>query len=65
LEASSNGFEPGENPAVVELHAWNIMGGRIDWAAVPVLAEAYGIEDLELFIDLLGTIQEHVAKRNG
>lgn len=36
------------------------MDGRIDWAAIPVIVDLYGIEDVEMFIDKLSAIREHV-----
>jgi hypothetical protein len=40
------------------LQAWNGMGGLIDWNAVPVFCELYGIEDVELFIAHLTAIRD-------
>jgi hypothetical protein len=35
------------------------MGGQIDWAALPVIVELYGVEDVDLFIAKLDAIREH------
>ena len=32
------------------LLAWNLMGGAIDWAALPWVAEYLGIDDLDAAI---------------
>lgn len=44
------------------LNAWDLMGGRIDWAALPVVCELYGIRDPDTFIAQLVAIREHVRK---
>lgn len=36
------------------------MGGMIDWAALPIVVEIYGIEDVPLFISKLEAIREHL-----
>lgn len=35
------------------------MGGVIDWQALPVLIEMYGIEDVETLLRQLITIRNH------
>ena len=35
------------------------MGGCIDWAAMPILIDVYGVEDVELFIAKLDAIRAH------
>jgi hypothetical protein len=40
------------------IQAWNMMGGTIDWAALPVITEMLGIEDIELFIRQLVLIRD-------
>jgi hypothetical protein len=39
------------------VRAWNLMGG-IDWAALPVVAEMLGIEDIETLVINLTEIRE-------
>lgn len=39
------------------IRAWNLMGG-IDWAALPVVAELYGITDIDLLIHQLVAIRD-------
>jgi hypothetical protein len=34
------------------------MGGAIDWTALPIIAEIYGIDDIELFVAKLDAIRE-------
>lgn len=36
------------------------MGGMIDWTALPIVVELYGVEDVGLFISKLEAIREHV-----
>ena len=35
------------------------MVGKIDWSAIPILVELYGIEDVETFLAQLEAIKEH------
>lgn len=37
-----------------------MMGGHIDWVALPVVAEIIGITDIECLLIQLETIKEHV-----
>lgn len=39
--------------------AWNLMGGAIDWAALPVVAEMIGITDVDLLVRGLCQIRQH------
>lgn len=34
------------------------MGGVIDWAALPLLCEIYGVEDVEMFISQLALLRD-------
>ena len=34
------------------------MGGAIDWAALPVITEMLGIEDIEAFVNRLTAIRD-------
>jgi len=40
------------------MKAWGIMGGQIDWAAIPLISETIGIIDIEKFINQLVIIRE-------
>jgi hypothetical protein len=40
-----------------------MMGGAIDWQALPVVAELYGITDIQQLIDDLVTIRNHQQKQ--
>jgi hypothetical protein len=44
--------------------AWYLMGGRIDWAAMPTVVELLGIHDVELFIERLVTIRDYAASQH-
>ena len=46
----------------IAVKAWNMMGG-IDWTAMPVVAEYYGVQDVELLIDELIAIRDHIARQ--
>ena len=43
--------------AVIE--GWNLMGGTLDWQALPLLAELLGVRDPELWIRGLVQIRDH------
>jgi len=34
----------------LSIKAWNLLGGQIDWAGLPVVAEMLGIDDIELLV---------------
>jgi hypothetical protein len=40
--------------------AWRDMGGQIDWQAIPILSEVYGIEKIDFFINDLVSIRDHL-----
>lgn len=35
------------------------MGGQIDWAGLPLVADLLGVDDLEMLITQLLTIRDH------
>jgi hypothetical protein len=41
----------------IALKAWDMMRG-LDWHALPIIAEALGVTDIEMFIEQLITIRE-------
>lgn len=41
------------------------MGGLIDWAALPVVAEMYGITDVDSLVRDLVTIREFNSTQRG
>lgn len=43
------------------LDAWNIAGG-LDWAAMPILAELQGVDDIEGWIRRLVALRDILAK---
>lgn len=57
------GLEPGPNPAPLATRAWNMMGGSIDWAALPVVIEMLGITDAERLLVELFAIRDFQADR--
>ena len=44
------------------MRAWNLMGG-MDWAALPVVVDLLGVDDVEGLVDGLAAIRDH--HRNG
>lgn len=56
------GFDAGENPDPIAVRVWNMMGGGIDWTALPVLVPIFGVEDVErLLLDLI-VIRNHLER---
>jgi len=45
-------IQPSGAPPECELSVkvWNAMGGTIDWNALPILTEIYGVKDIEALI---------------
>jgi hypothetical protein len=41
------------------VRAWNLMGGQVDWTALPILVEMLGVEDPETLIHELTTLRDH------
>lgn len=39
-----------------------MMGGTIDWIAMPVIVEMLGIDDVELLVTRLVTIKEYKGR---
>lgn len=58
-------FEPGAQTEDerIAVQAWNLMDGSIDWAGLPVIAEMYGVVDIESMIARLGAIRVHVRRK--
>jgi hypothetical protein len=42
----------------VAIKAWNLLGGVIDWAGLPVVAALVGAENIELLIRHLVLIRD-------
>lgn len=40
------------------------MGGQIDWTALPIIVDLYGVEDVETFIAKLVAIREHLTMKD-
>ena len=56
-------FQPEQTPddAQLAIQAWNVMGG-IDWAALPLVCEMFGVDDPEKLVRQLCAIRDHKAK---
>lgn len=50
---------PAELSAALE--AWDLMGGRLDWAALDTVSALLGVHDVELLIARLIAIRNHAA----
>lgn len=58
-----------DSPRVTDIEqlaitVWNRMGGEIQWAALPWIAEHYGCDDFDALVDLLVCIRAHGSPRN-
>jgi hypothetical protein len=62
LESSQ--LPPGIRPkqpdtaTALAIRAWNWMGGQIDWAGLPMIAELLGLDDMELLINQLSALRD-------
>lgn len=52
------GFAAGDGFSIA-IAIYNAMGGRLDYQALPVLVEYYGVTDVELLLDELLAIRDH------
>lgn len=66
MEANPH-FKPALPPDGTHLavNAWNLMGGVIDWAALPVVVEMFGVDDVDSLVRDLVTIREYNARKSG
>jgi hypothetical protein len=44
---------------------WNLMGGEIDWAALPALVALHDVRDVELLLDWLTCLRDQLRTSNG
>lgn len=40
------------------------MGGQIDWAAVPLLVEMWGVRDVEIFMEALFAVRDVMSEKS-
>lgn len=54
-------FEPGPPPDAsrVSVRAWNMLGGKIDWSGLELVAELLGVHDIESLVADLMLIRDH------
>jgi len=55
---------PPDGSVVLAVKAWNMMGGKIEWAALEIVVEIIGINDIEQLLAQLEKIKKHGEKRN-
>lgn len=55
---------PPDDTVVFAVRAWNMMGGKIEWTALEIVAEIIGITDIEQLLAQLEQIREYGAQRN-
>lgn len=58
MQFASGEVRPVETFAV---RIWNMMGGQLDWQALPILCEICGIVDVEILLTELYAIRAHLA----
>ena len=46
------------------MEAWNLMGGSLDWQALPVVAELLSVDDAEMLVRGLAQIRDHFREEN-
>ena len=58
-------FVPAPPPtnAVRAVDVWNMLGGEIDWSALPIVVELLGINDADVLIRDLIVIRDVQAKK--
>lgn len=56
--ADSERPTPNTEATTIAIHMWNMMNGKIEWAALPVLCEIYWVGDIEQLIEDLVTIRD-------
>jgi hypothetical protein len=44
------------------IKAWNMMGGKLDWTALEIVAELIGITDIEQLLAQFEKIKNHGKK---
>jgi hypothetical protein len=59
-ESIRPGGQDHETGAAIRI--WNLMGGEIDWEALPVICEMHGVKDVEILITQLAAIRDHQSK---
>lgn len=66
LSAAFGGATPPARDLEAEqiVEAWNLMGGEIAWAALPVVCELLDVENPELLIRGLAQIRDHYREVN-
>jgi hypothetical protein len=62
----SNTFEtqPAPCPSPIVMQIWNSCRG-LDWNALPVMFELYGVEDIDVTVHELLAIKKFVEDKNG
>jgi hypothetical protein len=40
------------------VQAWNLLGGEVNWAGLPIVAELLGITDIDLLVRQLALIRD-------
>ena len=44
------------------IEGWNLMGGTIDWSALPAVMELVHVEDAELYVRGLVQLRDHLRE---
>ncbi|MBK8916490.1 MAG: hypothetical protein IPM64_18135 [Phycisphaerales bacterium] len=61
----TGGLQSGEMPDEEQMviRAWNMMGGEVNWIALPVIAEMFGVVDVECFLARLIALRDHMQRQ--
>lgn len=62
LDMANAPIKPAQGPDVetaLAIRCWNLLGGQLDWNALPHVAEYVGIADVDGLIAQLETIRRH------
>jgi len=49
--------------ARIALRAWNLMGGEVNWVALPIVSEMLGVEDVDTWTEQLCAIRDYFQRK--
>jgi len=51
-----------DESVILAIKAWNMMGGKLDWTALEIVAEIIGVTDIEQLLAQFEKIKNHGEK---
>lgn len=45
------------------IRAWEMMGGELNWPALPLIVELLVVDDVSIFVTHLCAIRDHLARK--